>query len=141
MAQREKKILLVDDDPNMLRLMELYLQSESFIFKRANNGKKALALLKKEKFDLMLADMQMPEMDGYTLLKNIKATIDNYFPVVMVTAYGQIEEAELPAAAGAYDIIQKPFSAFRLRLTVKNALDYKIVLDKYERLKKLKRKT
>jgi DNA-binding NtrC family response regulator len=141
MAPKEKKILLVDDDPNMLRLMELYLQTEPFRFNRANNGKKALAMLKKEKFDLILADMQMPEMDGYTLLKNIISTITYYLPVIIVTAYGQFEEGELPVKAGAYDIIQKPFTAFRLRLTVKNALIYKTVLDKYERLKKSKRKT
>jgi DNA-binding NtrC family response regulator len=140
MAKKEIKIFLVDDDPNMLRLMEFYLQPESYKITTAINGRKALSLLQKEKFDLILADMQMPEMDGYTLLKNIKKTVDNNVLVIMVTAYGQVEDAELPIKAGAYDLLQKPFTAFRLRLTVKNALDYKSVLDNYERLKKAKRK-
>jgi DNA-binding NtrC family response regulator len=140
MAKKEIKIILVDDDPNMLRLMEFYLQSEPYHITTAVNGKKAFSLLQKEKFDLILADIQMPEMDGYTLLRNIKKTSINNLPVIMVTAYGQIEEAELPVKAGAYDIIQKPFTAFRLRLTVKNALNYKRVLDDYDLLKKSKRK-
>jgi two-component system response regulator AtoC len=140
MAKKEVKIILVDDDPNMLRLMEFYLQSEPYEITTAINGKKALSLLQKEKFDLLLADMQMPEMDGYTLLKNIKRTIKNNIPIIMVTAYGQVEDAELPVKAGAYDILQKPFTAFRLRLTVRNALDYKRVIDNYEHLKNLKRK-
>ena len=140
MVIKGKKILLVDDDPNMLRLMELYLQPDSFQINTANNGRKALSLLKKEKFDLVLADMQMPEMDGITLLNQIEALCLNFLPVVMVTAYGQVEDAELPVNAGAYDILQKPFTSFRLRLTVKNALAYKAIFDKYMRLKKIKRK-
>ena len=140
MAKKDIKIMLVDDDPNMLRLMEFYLQTESYHLTKAINGRKALALLKEEEFDLILADMQMPELDGYTLLKSINNIVQKNMPVIMVTAYGQVEDAELPVKAGAYDIIQKPFTAFRLRLTVKNALAYKNILDKYERLRKLKRK-
>jgi DNA-binding NtrC family response regulator len=140
MNKKDVKILLVDDDPNMLRLMDFYLQSESYKITKAVNGRKALALIREEPFDLILADMQMPELDGYSLLKRIQETVQNNMLVIMVTAYGQVDDAELPIKAGAYDIIQKPFTSFRLRLTVRNALAYKSIIDKYERVKKSKRK-
>ena len=135
MKNRKVKILVVDDDQNLVNLIKFYLQSEDYLIDSAKNGRKAYSMIKKKYYDLILADMQMPEMDGQTLLRKVRndLNIDSLF--IIITAYGQIEESISTIDDGAYDIIQKPFVANRLKLTIRNAIQYKFLLDEYKTLK------
>jgi DNA-binding NtrC family response regulator len=133
MGNRTAKILLVDDDQNLINLITFYLQSEHYLIDHSRNGRKALAMIIKDDYDLVLADMQMPEMDGHTLLKKVKKELNLNLLFIIITAYGQIDDSIPLIDDGVYDIIQKPFTSSRLKLTVRNALKYKFLLDEYNK--------
>ena len=135
-VMRKANILIVDDDQNLIKLIKFYLKPEDYVMDSARNGRKALSMIKKKYYDLILADMQMPEMDGQTLLRRAKndLNLDSFF--IIITAYGQIEESISTIDDGAYDIIQKPFVANRLKLTIRNAINHKFLLDNYNNTNK-----
>jgi DNA-binding NtrC family response regulator len=135
MENKKAKILVVDDDQHLVNLIKFYLKSDTYLIDCANNGRNALAMIIKNEYDLVLADMQMPEMDGHTLLKKVKKELNLNVLFIIITAYGQIDESLPTIEDGAYDIIQKPFVSSRLRLTVRNALNYKFLLDEYNKIK------
>ena len=125
-----KRILVVDDDPNMIKLIQFYLLKDNFDISSCTKGKDALSKLKNDKFDVILIDMLMPEMDGHTLLKEMREGLKIDTPIVVVTAHGASDNLMKMIDDGAYDILQKPFTANRLKLTMKNALSYKSLLGK-----------
>ncbi|HHM01836.1 MAG TPA: response regulator [Caldithrix abyssi] len=103
-----KKILFVDDDPNMHRMVELFLRSAGVELIFAGNGRSAIKHMENHRFDLIFSDIQMPEMDGITLLKHLREKGDAT-PFVIVSAFGQESVAEKALALGASDIVNKPF--------------------------------
>jgi CheY-like chemotaxis protein len=113
----EKAVLVVDDDPKSLRLMEAKLTQEGYRVVTAQNGKDALEMIKLEKPGLVLLDILMPEMDGIETLKRIK-TIDQDIYVAMVTALWDEKEAKKTFEAGAYEYITKPIDMEYLKLAV-----------------------
>lgn len=120
------KVLVVDDErPNRLYLKKL-LSSYGCEVTEAADGPSALEQVRRERPDLILADVVMPGMDGFELcgaIKNLAATRD--LPVIMVTAKGQIEDLKKGFDLGAMDYIRKPFDARELVLRVGNALALK----------------
>jgi len=104
-----KTILLVDDDPELLDVTENALKKRGYDVIRAENGMKALQIVKSRRPDLILADVLMPEMDGYQLykeLKNNKATAD--IPVLIITGRGKMEDSF--KVLGVDGFIAKPFT-------------------------------
>ena len=77
------RLLLVDDDPNMQRMVALFLNKKNYNLEIAGNGRKALDLLDKNKYELIISDMQMPLMDGLELLQNIQAK-EIKTPVILI---------------------------------------------------------
>jgi len=134
MPDNKPNILIIDDDPNILNLVKFYLEKDKYTIIGAHNGKLAISLLTKQQFDLILVDMLMPQMDGLTFIKEIREELHLECPVIMVTAQEPTEKMMRIIYEYAYDIIQKPFSSIRLRLTVHNALKFKDLMDKYTRL-------
>lgn len=113
MAETElkNKVLLVDDDEQILRSLRVYLELEKYQVETAVNGKEALELLKKEKPDIMVLDIMMPEMDGFEVLEKIKE--DNEvkdIPVIMLTAKGQDVDVLKGYQMGALSYMTKPFN-------------------------------
>ncbi len=102
-------ILIVDDDPQMRSALEATVRQLGCQVTMATNGEEALQKLHKQNFDLVISDMRMPVMNGEELLRAIHETYKN-LPVVMVTAYGTINQAVEAMRLGAYDFITKPFS-------------------------------
>lgn len=106
------KILIVEDEPQINRLIELVLISDGFYnIKKAFDGEEALDLIKSDKPDLILLDVMLPEIDGYTLCKQIKE--DKYLKtvqVIMLTAKKMEEDILKGFESGAIDYISKPFS-------------------------------
>ncbi|MBW2182614.1 MAG: response regulator, partial [Deltaproteobacteria bacterium] len=102
------RILVVDDEKKMRHILQLMLEREGFKAEQAENGKVALAMLKEKRFDLVITDLKMPEMDGMSLLDEARK-IDPDFPIMVITAYGTIENAVEAMRKGAIDYITKPF--------------------------------
>jgi DNA-binding NtrC family response regulator len=116
------KILIVDDEPFNLDLLEQELDELGFASERANNGAQALQKIARGNPALVLLDYQMPDMNGIEVLRNIRQT-DNDLPVVIITAHGSIERAVEAIKAGADDFITKPFDPEHLAVVIKKALD------------------
>lgn len=116
------KILLVDDDPLNLDLLEQELGDLGYTTARAGSGPEALTMIDTFDPDLVLLDYQMPDMNGIEVLKEIRKG-EKYLPVVMITAYGTIERAVEAMKEGADDFVTKPFDTDHLALVVKKALD------------------
>jgi DNA-binding NtrC family response regulator len=118
-----KKILLVDDEPRILTLLHSVLRTEGLEAVSAKDGPAALALLKAQKFDLMVSDIRMAPMDGMTLFRAARAECPD-LPVILLTAFGSVETAIEAMKNGAFDYLTKPFKVDELILTVKRALEY-----------------
>ncbi|CAB5105938.1 Response regulator of zinc sigma-54-dependent two-component system [Olavius algarvensis associated proteobacterium Delta 3] len=107
-------ILIVDDEADLLRGLKRFLGMELDCRSlTAETAREALKILETHPVDLILADIQMPEMDGFALLREVKAW-DPAITVIMMTAYGTIEKAVEAIKNGAYDFIQKPIDEERL---------------------------
>ena len=134
MTEKKSHILVIDDDPNILNLVKFYLEKDKYMITGAHNGKEAVSLLTKEQFDLILVDMLMPQMDGLSFIREIREELHLDCLVIMVTAQEPTEIMMETIYNYAYDIIQKPFTSIRLRLTVHNALKYQFLKDAYKEL-------
>ena len=122
-ASRNCKILLVDDDIEICRYIKSEL-SDWYRFVICNNGKEALNQLLSGDFDLVVSDVVMPEMDGITLLRNIKGNANiSHVPVIMLTSKSEISDRLEGIKLGADAYLAKPFSLEELHLTIDNLID------------------
>ena len=122
-ASRNCKILLVDDDIEICRYLKSEL-SDWYRFVICNNGKEALRQLLADDFDLVVSDVVMPEMDGITLLRNIKGNANiSHVPVIMLTSKSEISDRLEGIKLGADAYLAKPFSLEELHLTIDNLID------------------
>jgi len=120
----KESILIVDDMSDMLKFLERLIREELHVgVSIAESGEKAIEMISKEPFSIVLADIRMPGMNGLDLLKKIKGK-GNSTLVIMMTAYGTIEDAVRSLKLGAYDYITKPFDEERLLHTLKKALEH-----------------
>ena len=116
------KILIVDDEPFNLDLLEQELADLGYATERANNGTQALDKIARTNPSLVLLDYQMADMNGIEVLRKVRQT-DKELPVVLITAHGSIERAVEAVKAGADDFITKPFDPEHLAVVIKKALD------------------
>jgi len=112
-----KRILVVDDEPKMRRVLEIMLQKMGHEVVSAGNGVEALQCIDKGAVDLVITDLRMPEMDGIELLTELRAR-ETLTPVIVITAYGTIESAVDAMKRGASDYILRPFDIDTLELAV-----------------------
>jgi DNA-binding NtrC family response regulator len=115
------RILVVDDDPEMRRALVESLERAGYSAHGAECGSAALARLSGEPYRLVVSDLRMPGMTGLDLLRRIRESHPE-MPVVIVTAYGRVDEAVQAMKAGAFDFLQKPFRAEALEEVVQRAL-------------------
>ncbi len=115
------KALLIDDDVELLGLLEIYFSRNSIEVSRATSGEVALFLLEKEKFDIAILDVMMPNMNGFEVLKKINAGY-SYLPVIMLTAKNDEIDRILGLEIGADDYIVKPFNSRELLARVRAVL-------------------
>ncbi|HUV78291.1 MAG TPA: sigma-54 dependent transcriptional regulator [Desulfobacterales bacterium] len=119
-------ILVVDDELSMRELLEVLLGKEGYRVSCAENGSKAVSMIKKTEFDLLLCDIRLGDMTGIDVLKASKDQNPNTV-VIMISAYATTEAAVEAMNKGAYDFVPKPFDNEELKLTIKNALDLKTI--------------
>ncbi|TMV52193.1 response regulator transcription factor [Paenibacillus mesophilus] len=114
------KILIVDDDLAIRKLIKAFLQQEGFATFEAANGQEALDVLGNVKIDLIVLDIMMPVMDGWDFCRDLKKTMD--VPIIMVTAKGEIAERLKGFQLGTDDYMVKPFDPMELVMRVKALL-------------------
>ena len=116
-----KKIMVIDDEPYIARVIKFKLEQEGYTVFSANDGLTGLEKIRQEKPDLVLLDVMMPGLTGYEVCQKIKADPQlASIPVVILTAKGQERDREEGLSVGASDYITKPFSPNRLLELVRN---------------------
>jgi two-component system NtrC family response regulator len=115
------KILIVDDDASLRRVLEYNLAEEGYAVATACSGEEALAALGKGAFDLVVTDIQMPGISGMELLARVRQETPET-QVIVITAFGTIERAVEAMKAGAFEYVTKPFNRDELKLAVRKAL-------------------
>ena len=117
------KILIVDDNNELLMLMKQLLKSKYHVL-TANNGLKALEIIKNNDLDLIVSDLMMPEMDGWELTEKIKTNKDySHLPIILLTARTQEEDKRKSLVIGADEYMCKPFKMSELTLRIKNIIE------------------
>jgi two-component system response regulator PilR (NtrC family) len=120
-ARGQPKVLVVDDEPDLLELLELTLSRMGLDTTRAENVNEAIRLLDREPFDLCLTDWRLPDGEGLRVVEHIgQRALD--VPVAVITAFGSPENAVAALKAGAFDYLAKPVALEQLRALVKQAL-------------------
>ena len=115
------KILVIDDERSIRSTLREILEYEGYEMDEAPDGPTALELAAKEKYDVILCDIKMPQMDGIEVLD--KLLLMNDTPVVMISGHGNIETAVDALKKGAYDFIAKPLDLNRLLVSIRNAIE------------------
>ncbi|UCD63051.1 MAG: sigma-54-dependent Fis family transcriptional regulator, partial [Candidatus Zixiibacteriota bacterium] len=115
-------ILVVDDKDSMRNMLTETLLEEGYRVDSASTGKKAMDLVRNKSYDLVLTDLKMPDVDGLQVLSEVKG-VDSETAVILMTAFGTIEDAVTAMKMGAFDFVTKPFDTEHLCVLVNRALE------------------
>lgn len=135
MTEKGYKILVVDDDLEMCKLLSDLLGEEGFSVLTISESLEASKILKKEEFDVIITDLKMRGLKGLDLLEEAKS-VASLTPVIIITAFGTIKSAIQAMKMGAYDYITKPFQNDEIVLTVRKALENRLLKREVIRLRK-----
>src|SRR5579859_8169618 len=114
-------LLLVEDKAELRQMLKLALSKAGYLVTEAADGTEGVRLIHSQPFNIVLTDLKLPGCSGLDILKKVRET-DPAIPVVVMTAYGSIEEAVKAMKEGAYDFIQKPVDLEHLRLLLQRAV-------------------
>jgi two-component system, NtrC family, response regulator AtoC len=121
MLPEKKQVLIVDDEPNLRKILAAQLSRDGYDVLTAEDGEQGLAALKEHHIDLVVTDLKMPKIDGMQLLRAALAE-DPDLPIVMITAHGTVDTAVEALKLGAFDYLTKPFDKDEVRQIVGKAL-------------------
>lgn len=127
-------IIVIDDDASLRRVLEFNLQEEGYEVFPCSSGEEGLRLVDEHNPEVVITDVKMPGMDGLAILKAVRERAPETL-VIIITAYGAVENAVQAMKLGAYDYVTKPFNREELKLTVRKALQLKGLTDENRRLK------
>ncbi len=119
------QVLVVDDDASMQRMLRQRLEREGYAVHTAPNGEEGLDLIRKEVFNLIITDLRMPKLRGDELVRAV-AQFNPNIPIIVMTAYAEVDEAVQLMRDGIYHYVTKPFDVEDLVTKVKKALDHQI---------------
>ncbi len=134
MSSHPPKILVVDDKQMMRDSVGAILQRAGYAIVVAHHGKAALGMVAKHRPAAVITDLKMPEMDGLELLAELKRA-DDQLPVVLMTAYGSINDAVAAMKHGAFDFVQKPFEGEQLVMVIRRAVEHRQLVNENAVLK------
>jgi DNA-binding NtrC family response regulator len=120
-AEISGRILIIDDDPHFLRVLQRILSGEKFSVTSTSNPCDAVGLLRSGNFDLIICDLRMPDCDGLNLLHVIRGSGDE-IPVIILTAYGEVDTYLEAMNAGVTEYLNKPIKSEELVTVVRNCL-------------------
>ena len=129
------RILVIDDEAAIRDSLRMTLEYEGYEFVGAATGQEGLALAERDTPDLVLLDVKMPGMDGLEVLDRLHA-MNETLPVVVISGHGTISTAVEATKKGAFDFIEKPFASDRVLVSLRNALDQRLLRDENRSLKK-----
>ncbi|MDX2096439.1 MAG: response regulator transcription factor [Leptolyngbyaceae cyanobacterium bins.59] len=122
-ATDHKRLLLIDDDPNLILLVKDYLEFRGYEVVTAENGREALEILERDIPDMIICDVMMPEMDGYSLVKHVREDArTSWIPVLFLSAKGQSQDRVKGLNTGADVYMVKPFEPEELVAQVESSL-------------------
>ncbi len=133
---QKEKILVIDDEPDMLRGCQKFLEAAGYAVVIAESGEDGLELFETENPDLTIVDLKMPKIDGMAVLQSIMAR-DQEAIVIVFTGYGTIESAVKAIRAGAFDFVQKPFETDAFLIVIERALKLRRVKMENRALKQM----
>lgn len=122
------KVLIIEDEEKIARFIELELLHEGYEVLKADNGRSGLEIAEKEKIDLILLDIMIPQINGLEVLRRIRKTSD--LPIIMLTARDAVMDKVSGLDAGADDYITKPFAIEELLARIRTALKKRSVIEK-----------
>jgi DNA-binding NtrC family response regulator len=128
------KVLVVDNDKEMAMMLSRHLETEGLKVTAVTSGEAALAVLEQDEFDVVLTDLRMDEVDGLTVLRRAQAG-QPASRVILMTAFGSLENAIEAMRQGAYDYLTKPFKLAEVSLAVRRALDERRLREENRRLR------
>jgi len=140
MRERKEKILVVDDDRNILKVIRMRLVSGGYYVTSVTGAEEALKLAEKEPFDLALIDLKLNGQDGIQLMENIHHK-NPHIPVIILTAHGTIKSAVHAMKKGAYSYLTKPFDGHELLQQINNCLEKNRLSKEVKRLRELVEQT
>lgn len=129
---QKARILIVDDEPSICRLLEIILESEGYETRDFSNGRLALQALRQGHYDLIISDLRMPNMDGMELLKRVRLA-NSGIPLIICTAAGNLKTAMNLIHMGADDYIIKPFDNGQVVMAIRRALERRTLIEQNER--------
>ncbi len=133
-SDESAKILVVDDEPRNVKILQIHLQARGYTVLTAGDGDEALVIVSDEMPDIILLDINMPKVDGFEVVESVRADKKTEFiPIIMITALRDTEENRIKALeAGADDFIEKPFNSFEVLARIKSLLRIKFYHDTLE---------
>jgi len=131
-----KKILVVDDDSNFLKLIRMRLELASYEVTTAMNEDEAIAKVREETFIVSIVDLKLAHRDGISLMEEIHS-INPYMPIIILTAHGSIESAVEAMKKGAFNFLNKPFDPEELLLQIEKAMENQRLVSEVRRLEEL----
>ena len=134
MTDKGHKVLVVDDDLEMCGMLSDVLKEEGFFVTTTGDSLEASKILKREEFDVLVTDLKMKGLKGLDLLEGVNK-VAPMTPVIIITAFGTIESAIKAMKMGAYDYITKPFQMDEIVLTVRKALENRLLKKEVIRLR------
>ncbi len=135
-----KRILIVDDEKAIRWSLGEALAAADYEVEEAQNAAGAIKKFEEDPPDCVVLDLKLPDGDGLAVLKKIK-DVDPDIPVIMMTAYGEIETAVEAIRGGAYDFLQKPFQLEKMKVSIRNAMDSSTMRAELEDIRKRERET
>lgn len=129
-----RTILVVDDDKNILKLINLYLERDEYRIVNATDGNECFHCIEEHHPDVILLDLRIPGQDGIEVMDRIRKFYPS-IPIVMMSAHGTIETAVESMKGGALDFVTKPFDSNRLKVSIRNALLIRSMSQELDRLR------
>ncbi|MDP2863589.1 MAG: response regulator, partial [Desulfobacterales bacterium] len=126
MVDKKNSILVIDDERSMRELLDVMLSREGYEITCAESGRKAISLLEKKDYDLLLCDIKLGDISGLDVLRAAKKK-NQKTVVIMISAYASTETAVEAMNEGAFDYVPKPFDNNELKETIANALELKTI--------------
>jgi DNA-binding NtrC family response regulator len=126
MLPERKQVLIVDDEPNLRKILSAQLTRDGYDVLTAEDGEQGLAQLEEHHIDLVITDLKMPKIDGMTLLREALRE-EPQLPIVMITAHGTVDTAVEALKIGAFDYLTKPFDKDEVRQIVAKALKTRLL--------------
>jgi len=122
------RVLLIDDDINLCKVLAYQLEKNNYTVKTANNGEEGLVLFSKSDYDIVITDIQMPDISGIDVLQKIRKENEKVI-IIIITAHGSVENAIEACRLGATDYLTKPFGQEQLLFVIEKAVRFKHLHD------------